>query len=327
MKSRAVVISQSGGPEVLTISERTVAEPGPGQVRIAVRASALNRADVLQRRGLYPAPAGCPADIPGLEYAGTVADVGAGVTRVSIGDRVMGIIGGGGMAEHVVVHEGEVMPAPAALSLEQAAAIPEAFLTAYDALVLQGGLRIGQSALIHAAASGVGTAAILLCRALGALPIGTVRSADKLERLRALGLEQALVVGDKTFAAPVLELTGKRGADVILDMAGASYLQENLKAVAIGGRIVVIGLMGGASGELNLGGLLARRVTLIGSVLRSRSLEEKALLAQHGRSLVPLFDRGILRPVVDEILPMERIQEAHRRMEENQTFGKLVLAW
>jgi putative PIG3 family NAD(P)H quinone oxidoreductase len=327
MKMRAVVISQPGGVEVLSLSERTIAEPGPGQVLCQVAASALNRADLLQRRGHYPAPPGSPKDIPGLEFAGTVAAVGADVTRFKVGDQVMAIVGGGGMAERILVHESELLPVPKNLSLAEAAAIPEAFLTAYDALILQAGLGAGQILLIHAVASGVGTAAIELAQTIGATSIGTLRSRDKLDRCKALGLDHGIVVENGQFAEAVHGLTGGRGVDVIFDMVGGAYMPENFKVAATSARIHVIGTMGGPTAEIALPLLLTRRLTLSGSTLRSRPLEEKAILAQKARRLVPLFESGKLRPVIDEILPMDRIREAHERMESNKTFGKLVLTW
>jgi NADPH:quinone reductase-like Zn-dependent oxidoreductase len=242
----------------------------------------------------------------------------------------MGIVAGGGMASHVVVHERELVRVPDALSIEDAAAIPEVFMTAYDALFPQGGLALGQSVLLHAIGSGIGTAALQLARAAGARPLGTSRTQDKLDRCAALGLaaDDGLRVDDKRFAARVLERTAGRGVDVILDTVGAAYLAENLQALAPLGRLVVIGLLGGATAEVPLGALLAKRAVLRGSVLRSRSLEEKADLAQSfGRTVIPLFERGALRPVVDCVLPMSEVAEAHRRLERDQSFGKIVLRW
>lgn len=328
--ARAVVIDGKGDADVLRLGTLAVREPGPGEVRVAIAAAGLNRADVLQRRGFYPAPPGAPASVPGLEYAGSVESVGDGVTAIAVGARVMGIVAGGGMASHVVVHERELVRVPEGLSIEDAAAIPEVFMTAYDALFVQAGLSLGETVLLHAVGSGIGTAGLQLARAAGVRALGTSRTEDKLERCVALGLarEDGLLVQDKRFAARVLGRTFGRGADVILDTVGAAYLAENLQALAPLGRLVVIGLMGGATAELPLSALLAKRATLRGSVLRSRPLEEKAELAQSfGRAVVPLFERGALRPVVDCVLPMSDIAEAHRRMERDQSFGKIVLRW
>jgi putative PIG3 family NAD(P)H quinone oxidoreductase len=328
--ARAVRITAPGGPDVLALGDLELREPGFGEVRVDVGAAGLNRADTLQRRGVYPAPPGVPADVPGLEYAGTVAALGEGVRDVRVGERVMGIVAGGAMATQLVVHARETIPVPRGLSLAEAAALPEAFLTAYDAVVLQGGLASGDVLVVHAIGSGIGTAALQLARALGARTIGTSRTAEKLARCEALGLPLAdgLVVTDGTFAERVQRATGGRGCDVVLDGVGAAYLEENVRALATGGRLVVIGLLAGANGALPLGALLQKRARVIGSVLRSRALEEKCALAQlFARRLVPLFESGALRPVVDAVLPMSEVREAHRRMEANETFGKVVLTW
>jgi putative PIG3 family NAD(P)H quinone oxidoreductase len=327
-RARAVVYRGVGGPEVIAFEERTVRDPGPGEIRVAVAATALNRADVLQRRGLYPAPSGAPAEVPGLEYAGTVEAVGEGVCDWREGDRVMGIVGGGGMCSRVVVHAREAIPVPSSLSLEEAAAIPEAFLTAWDALVLQAGLRPGSLVLVHAVGSGVGTAAVQIVRALGAECAGTSRTEEKLGRCAALGLAHGIAVprdGEPAFASALEARTG-RCADVILDTVGAPYLAENVRALAERGTIVTIGLLGGAVGSLPLGALLGRRGRLIGTVLRTRPLEEKAALARaFAREMIPLFERGLLRPVVGAVRPIDEVADAQRAMEKNETFGKIVL--
>lgn len=325
---RAVRIRGSGGVEVLEIGEVTGRDPGPGEVLVAVAAAGLNRADVLQRRGMYPAPPGVPADVPGLEFAGTVAALGPGVEGFAPGDRVMGITGGGAMSTAVVVHHRELVRVPAGMPLEEAAAIPEVFFTAWDALFGQAELRLGETALLHAVASGVGTAAVQLCRAAGVRSLGTSRSASKLAAVQALGLDGAIVAGDAGFAAAVAAQTAGRGVDVILDPVGADYLGENLRALAPLGRLVLIGLMGGAAGEVSLAPLLTKRLRVMGTVLRSRSLEAKATLAQRfAHEVLPLFERGALRPVIDAVMPMSEVRAAHARMERNETLGKLVLRW
>jgi NADPH2:quinone reductase len=325
---RAVVIEGKGGVETLSIKTRSLRAPGPGEVLVEVAGASCNRADIIQRRGFYAAPPGAAADIPGLEYAGTVAQLGEGVQRWKVGDRVMGIVAGGGMASHVVVHEREAMPVPKNLSLSDAAAIPEVFLTAYDALFLQAGLKTGETMLVHAVGSGIGTAAVQLARAVSATSVGTSRTADKLERCAKLGLDHGVVAADKVFAKAVIERTGGRGVDVILDTVGAGYLGENVQALAPRGRIIVIGLLAGATGELPLGALLAKRASITGSVLRSRPLEEKAALAQAATAaLVPLFERGALVPVIDKVMPMTEIRAAHEHLESNASFGKIVLTW
>ena len=318
--AKAVFIRESGGPEVLEIRPFSLREPGGAEVLVEVAASGLNRADLLQRRGFYPAPPGVEPAVPGLEYAGRVAATGPNVHSLKVGDRVMGIVAGGGMATHVLVHEREVLPIPDTLDTIEAAAIPEAFLTAFDAVFLQGKLRAGETILIHAAGSGVGTAAVQLARRAGSHVIGTSRSRHKLDRLV---LNQSICVEDNRFAEFV-----QTKPNLILDTIGAAYLKENLKAIAPLGRIVTIGLLGGISGTLPLGLLLAKRSSIIGTVLRSRPLEEKASLAQQFKTQVlPGFQDGTLAPVIDSIVPINAIQDAHERMDRNETFGKVILTW
>ena len=326
-KAKAIRIREPGGPEVLEVGEIDLPEPGPTEVLVDVAAAGLNRADCLQRRGFYPAPPGVPADVPGLEFAGVVESVGHAVSTCKPGDRVMGIVGGGSMATRVVTQGAELMPVPKGLSLEEAAAVPEVFLTAYDAIVLQGGLQAGQSVLLHAVASGVGTAGIQLASAIGATSIGTSRTADKLPRCTDLGLNHAVLVEDGSFAEAVLEAAPK-GVDVILDTIGAAYLAQNVRVIGKKGRIIVIGLMGGVKGELALGTLLAKRASIHGSVLRSRSAAEKAELTRSfTEEMLERFATGELKPIIDDVLPMTDIQTAHQRMDKNETFGKLVLNW
>jgi NADPH2:quinone reductase len=316
---------------MLHVDRVAVSDPGPGQILVEVAAAGLNRADVLQRMGVYPAPPGSPPDVPGLEYSGHVAAIGEGVASFAVGDEVMGIVGGGAMSTHVVVHEREAIAVPRGVPLAHAAAIPEAFLTAYDALFAQAELAAGESALIHAVASGVGTAALQLVRLAGARPIGTSRSEGKLARCASLGLTDGILVEKDTsyFAGAVRDRSGGPGADVILDLVGAPYLKENLDAIAPKGRMVMVGLLGGAAAELSLAKLLHKRVRIFGTVLRARPLEEKAALAQaFGRRIAPFFgEKGPLLPVVDSIVPMAQVAEAHRRMENDDTFGKIVLTW
>ncbi|MEM7135025.1 MAG: NAD(P)H-quinone oxidoreductase [Myxococcota bacterium] len=326
-RTKAVVITKPGGPEVLEIGEVDLPEPGPTQVVVDVAAAGLNRADCLQRRGFYPAPPGVPAEVPGLEFAGTVAELGSEVSGWSVGDPVMGIVGGGGMAQQLVTESSELMRVPEGLTLVQAAAVPEVFLTVFDAVVVQGGLSKGGTVLFHAVASGIGTAGIQIAAALGATSVGTSRTADKLARCEGLGLDHGVLASDGQFADAVLSAAPK-GVNVILDTVGAAYLSQNVKVLAKQGRIVVIGLMGGVKGELPLGALLAKRGTVVGSVLRSRSSKEKAALTQAFASeMLARFQEGELAPVIDEVLPMSDVEAAHARMDANQTFGKLVLRW
>ena len=321
---RAVLITQPGGPEVLQPGDVALPMPGPHQIRVRVSATAVNRADLMQRRGNYPAPAGWPADIPGIEYAGEVETLGSGVTRWRAGDRVMGIVGGGSYAEFVVVHEDEAIKVPAALSLADAAAIPEAFLTAFDAIVnrLGGGK---QSVLIHAVASGVGTAALQLAERLGMRVFGTARSGWKLERVAALGNGTLIDTSTQDFVAVVRE---QGGVDGVLDLVGGDYLPRNIDAVNPLGTIVLIGLVNGASAPLDMRKVLNKRLTLVGTVLRARSLEEKIALARAFEAeAVPWFESGAVRPVVDRVLKLEEVQEAHRLADANQIVGKIVLTW
>jgi NADPH2:quinone reductase len=330
MRVDAVVFRGAGGPEVVTMDATEVRDPGPGEIQIEIAAAAVNRADLLQRRGVYPAPAGWPADVPGLELSGTVVARGPGASRWRDGDRVMAITGGGAMARRITLHEREVVPVPSNLDLVAAAAIPEVFFTAWDALVRQARLGPGEVVLIHSAASGIGTAAVQIARVVGARPIGTSRTAEKVPALVALGVaaEDMLAVPEKVFAPAVSERTGGRGADVILDGVGAAYFEENIRAAAVRGRIVLLGTLGGGSGTAPITMMLAKRLTVIGTVLRARPLEEKIALAQDATAhLVPLFERGALKPVIDQILPMTDVALAHRRMEQNQNVGKIVLRW
>ncbi|MET0341352.1 MAG: NAD(P)H-quinone oxidoreductase [Polyangiales bacterium] len=327
-EARAIRITAPGGPEVLKLDRLEVRDPGPGEVLVEVAAAGLNRADCLQRRGVYPAPPGTVPDVPGLEFAGRVAKLGAEVRDLRVGDEVMAIASGGAMATHIVAHARELVRVPRGLDLVQAAAIPEVFMTAYDAVFLQGGLALGQYALVHAIGSGIGTAALQLIHASGAFCIGTSRKADKLERVAALGLVHGIETATPTFADQVKEITGGRMAQVVLDTVGGAYLAENIRAIAPGGTIVTIGMLGGAKAELPLGMLVAKRAGLRGSVLRSRPIEEKIELAQaFGARVCPLFARGALHPIVEEVLPMASIQHAHERMESDGLLGKLVLSW
>lgn len=325
---RAVIITKPGGPGVLEVQERPAPEPGLGQIRIRVEASALNRADILQRMGNYPVPAGVAADISGMEYAGVVDALGPGASMWKPGDRVMGIIGGAGHAEFACVHEREAISAPAKLSWEEIAAIPEVFLTAYDALFNRLKIGLGENVLIHAVGSGVGTAALQIARISGATVIGTARSADKLERARLLGLNVPIDSTAGDWAESIESQVGKNRVNAIVDLVGGNYLDGNLRVLAPLGRIVVVGLTAGGSAPFSMGVLLRKRLTIVGTVLRARPLEEKIALAREfSERMVPLFESGRLRPVVDRVFPFDEIRAAHELMESNQTFGKIVLRW
>jgi len=312
------------------LAEVEAPRPSRGEVLVRVKAAAMNRADLLQRRGLYPPPPGFREDIPGLELAGEITALGEAVTGWKVGDRVMAIAAGEAQAELAVVHERMLLRVPEGLSLEQAGALPEAGMTAHDALFTIGGLRPGATVLIHAAGSGVATAALQIARAAGALTLGTSRTADKLEKARALGLDHGILVGkeEPKFADEVKRLTGRRGASVILDFVGGAYAAENVASLAPGGRIVVIGTMGGPKVQLDLGLLMRARGSIVGTVLRPRPLEEKIAATQaFGRDVLPLIAAGKVKPVVDAVLPAARAREAHERMEKNDSFGKIVLAF
>lgn len=321
---RAIVYQGTGGVEIISIEERSIRRPEGSEVRVAVKAAGLNRADILQRRGFYPAPPGAPADIPGLEFAGEIESVGSDVRDLRAGDKVMGISSGGSMAELILAHERELIPIPRGMSFEDAAAIPEVFLTAFDALFIQGALRPGMDVLIHAAASGIGTASVQLVKASSGRAFGTLRSESKIEALSGYGFDALIRARDGSFIEEMR--THLSSADLILDTVGAAYLKENIEALSSGGTLVTIGLLGGARGDLNLGQLLAKRASVRGSVLRSRPLEEKALLTQRFiRECLPLFERGVLRASVDRIYEMEGIKEAQAEMEANKNVGKLIV--
>ena len=339
---QAIVHTGAGGPEVLALREVAAPDPGAGQVRVRVRAVGLNRADLLQRRGAYPAPPGWPADIPGLEYAGEVERSGPGVTRWKVGDRVMGLVGGGAHSEYVIVHQDEALPVPAELSWTDAASIPEAFLTAYDALMTRGRLKHGERVLLHAAGSGVGTAAIQLAREAGAMVLGTSRTPAKLAALSALGLEVGIDTSSRSFREQITV-----PVDLIVDVLGGPAFADNLAILAPRGRLVILGLLQGPiAPQADLTPILRKRLEIIGTVMRTRGLEERVPLVTEFRTRVlPLFGShvateeplrsagrperrpGALRPVVHAVFPMADIAAAHREMEANRGVGKIVLTW
>jgi putative PIG3 family NAD(P)H quinone oxidoreductase len=323
---KAVVISQHGAPDVLRVEE--VEEPGlgPTRVKVAVKATALNRADLLQRIGRYPAPKGVDPRIPGLEFAGIVEEIGSEVSDVKPGDRVMGLLSGGGYAAKVAAEERMLLPIPESLSFEEAAAVPEVFATAYDALFLQLNLRVGERLLIHAVASGVGLAALQLAKIAGCTMFGTAGSEEKLERAREFGLDVCINYQKADFAEIVSLHTKNQGVEAILDLVGAQYWEKNLSALARRGRLILVGLLSGAKAETNLSLILNKRLTIIGTVLRARSLEEKVALTQSlRRHVLPLFESQRLRPVIDRVFELEQAADAHAYMESNANMGKIVL--
>ena len=324
---KAVIYTGAGGTEVISLGEVPNPEVRPDHIRVRVHAAGLNRADIHQRRGNYPAPKGWPADIPGLEYAGEVEAV-RGDSRWKGGDRVMGLVGGGAQAEMVVVHPDEALPIPDGLSYAEAAAIPEAFLTAYDALVARARVAPGERVLIHAVGSGVGTAAAQIARHLGATVLGTSRSAEKLARATVYGLDHGIDTSRSSFREAVGE-----PVNVILDVLGGDAFADNLAVLASRGRLVLIGFLAGSTCSADLGPILRKRLEIIGTVMRARGLEERIpLVREFTDRMIPLFDRRIeqaapLRPVVERIFPMAEMAEAHRLMESNQTFGKVIVTW
>jgi putative PIG3 family NAD(P)H quinone oxidoreductase len=322
---RAVVLRAHGGPEVLTVEEVPDPVPGPEEVLIDVRATALNRADLLQRMGLYKNPYPETYEIPGIEFAGTVAAVGDRVRLWQVGDAAMAITGGGAYAERIAVHERQLIAVPAAVGLDDAAALPEVFLTAWDALVVQGGLASGGWALVHAGASGVGTAAIQIAKVVGAR-VAVTCSASKVAACKALGADAAIDYAAADFAAEMDRVTDGRGTDVILDVIGGDYVNRNIACLASQGRIVQVGVMGGGTAAVNLGALLMKRATIIGTVLRARPLEEKVALSRRfARELGPRFESGELRPVIDSRYPLDEVAAAHERMAANENVGKILL--
>jgi putative PIG3 family NAD(P)H quinone oxidoreductase len=321
---RAVVLRSHGGPEVLTIEEVDDPTAGRDELVVDVEHTAVNRADILQRLGMYPDPRRPAIEIPGLEYSGRVAAVGADVVGWAVGDRVMGIEAGGCYADKVVTHARQALPVPSAVASADAAAIPEVFLTAWDALVVQGGLTSGRWALVHAGASGVGTAAIQIAKAIGAR-IAVTCSAGKADACRALGAD---VVLDRSPADWLGELRSAipGGVDVVLDVIGGDEVDRNLQAARMDGTIIQVGLMGGGSAAVNVGLILSKRLTWIGTTLRARPLERKLALSQRFiDEMLPLFDAGRLEPVIDSRYPFEQIADAHRHMEANANIGKIVV--
>lgn len=322
---RAVVLREHGGPEVLAVTDAPVPVAGPEEILVRVHATALNRADLLQRMGLYPNPFPCGPDIPGMEFAGTVESCGERVTAWKEGDTVMGIVSGGAYAEKLVIHERQAMATPPGMSLVDAAAIPEVFITAWDALVVQGGLTSGRWAMVHAGASGVGTAAIQICRAVGARVIVTC-SAGKVQACRELGADVVVDYGTQDFVAEVATATGGNGVDVILDVIGGEYVARNVASLAVKGRIIQVGVMDGKPQVFNVGMLLGKRATITGTVLRGRPTEEKiAISRRFAAEMLPLFSSGAMKPVVDSVYPIEDIRAAHEYMASNANVGKIVV--
>ena len=322
---RAVVLNGHGGPEVLTLADVSAPQVGAEEVLVQVRATSLNRADLLQRMGFYPDPFPGEHEIPGMEFSGRVTAVGSRVRTWKTGDEVMGIVSGGAYAEQLVVHERQAIRIPKGVSLADAAAIPEVFITAWDALVVQGGLTSGRWALVHAGASGVGTAAVQICKALGAHVVATC-SAGKVAAVKALGADVVVDYTSQDFVEAVKQATNSRGVDVVLCVIGGDYLDRNVSCLAQKGHIVQVGVMGGGTTPFNLGALMPKRAKLSGTVLRARPLEEKIAISQRfATEVVPLFESGHLQPVIDCRFALSDIAKAHAHMGANANTGKIVI--
>ena len=324
---KAIYIKEFGGAENLEFREvPDPPAPGAGQVLIRVRAAGLNRADIMQRLGKYPPPPGFSPNIPGLEFAGEIEAIGDDVRDRKKGDRVFGITSGEAQAEYLLVEESLAAPIPDNLSFTEAAAVPEVFITAHDAVFTQCGLKAGEWLLIHAVGSGVGLAGLQLAKANGAKVIGTSRTADKLERCSDLGLDVPMLTVEPKFADAVMDDTDRAGANVILDLVGGPYFPESLNALAVKGRMILVGLTAGRSANFELGKALFKRATIIGTVLRGRSTEEKATAVQKFvDEVIPLLASGAVKPNVDRVFPAAEVVEAHRYLESNESFGKVIL--
>lgn len=322
---KAITFDAPGDPEVLHVSEVPDPVPGPEQLLVRVRATALNRADTMQRRGNYPPPPG-ESDILGLELAGEVEAVGAATHGFTPGERVFGLVGGGGYAEKALIDYRMAMPIPTGWDFVKAAAVPEVFFTANETLFTLGGLQGGETVLIHAGASGVGTAGIQMARHAGARVFVTAGSAEKIARTVELGAEVGINYKEEDFAARIQELTNQAGVDLIQDFIGAGYVQRNLECLKIAGLLVLVGLMSGDQAEVDLGLIMRKRLRVIGSVMRSQPLENKIAITQRFRERwLPLLESGVIRPIIDTTFPLAEGAAAHRYMEENRNTGKIIL--
>lgn len=322
---RAVVLTEFGEPDVLRIVDIGVPTPADDEVLVKVAATALNRADLLQRRGLYPNPFAAEHNVPGMEFAGTVAAVGRHASRWKMGDQVMGIVSGGAYAEYLTIPADQAMRTPHGMALVDAAAIPEVFITAWDALVLQGGLKPSGRALVHAGASGVGTAAIQICRAMGAW-VAVTCSTNKVQACRDLGANLVIDYSKDDFAAAITQATAGQGVDVVLDVIGGDYTVRNVACLALKGRIIQVGTMAGPSINFNVASLMPKRASITGTVLRPRPPAEKIAVSRaFADALLPDFDAGVLKPVIDCRYGLAQIVEAHRHMEANANIGKIVV--
>lgn len=322
---KAIVLREHGGPEVLQFEDVPSPVFGAEDILVSVAATALNRADLLQRMGFYPNPFPQGPEIPGLEFAGTVKAVGESVTAWKVGDKVMGIVSGGAYAEELVLHERQAMAVPAGMSLHDAAAIPEVFITAWDALVVQGGLTSGRWAMVHAGASGVGTAGIQIAKAIGARIIVTC-SSGKVQSCKDLGADVVVDYSSQDFVEEVQRATNGAGVDVILDVIGGDYVERNVASLAVKGHIIQVGVMAGKPLPFNVGLLLGKRASITGTVLRARPLDEKIAITQRFvAEMLPLFNTGVLKPVIDSVYPIADIAKGHEYMATNGNVGKIVI--
>ncbi len=322
----AVAIVQPGGPDMLQLEERPVPHPGEGEILVEVIAAGINRADILQRMGLYPPPPGAP-DIPGLEISGRVSRLGRNVKRWQVGDNVVALVSGGAYAAYCVVHESNALPLPSGVSPVEGAGLPETTFTVWHNVFQRGGLRPGETLLVHGGTSGIGTTAIQLAKAFGATVLTTVGSDAKCRVAEKLGADLAINYNNRDFVQAVEEATGGRGADLILDMVGGDYIERNYAAAAEDGRIVQIAFLNGPSADVNFSQLMRKRLTHTGSTLRNRSVEFKAELARELEEIVwPLIEKGTYRPVIDKTFPLDQADAAHSRMENSSHIGKILLA-
>jgi NADPH2:quinone reductase len=321
----AIGIRAPGGPEVLVPEQRPIPDPGPGEILVKVAASGVNRPDVMQRQGLYPPPKGA-SDIPGLEIAGEVAALGANTTRWKVGDRVTALVVGGGYAQFCLAHETHALPVPAGLSMVEAGAIPETFFTVWHNVFERGGLRSGETLLVHGGSSGIGTTAIQLAKAFGARVITTAGSAEKCDACRKLGADLAVNYRQEDFVAATKAATDGRGAELVLDMVGGDYIERNYEAAAVEGRIVQIAFQGSPRAEVDFRRIMLKRLHHTGSTLRARSVPDKAAIARAvEENVLPLLASGRVRPVIDSTFPLAKAAEAHARMETSAHIGKIVL--
>ncbi len=322
---KAITLAGSGDPEVMTLGEAAKPTPGPDDLLVQVRVSALNRADTLQRRGLYPPPPG-DSEILGLELAGEVVEWGANVSGFSEGQRVFGLVGGGGYAEYALLDSQMAMTIPDGWSFEEAAAVPEVFFTANETVFVLGGLQPGETLLVHAGGSGVGTAAIQMASQIGATVYFTAGSREKIDRALALGAHAGIDYKTQDFVEEINKLTQGGGVDVVEDFLGASYLAKNMEVLKITGRLVIVATMGGMKTEIDLNLLMRKRLAIFGSVMRSRPLQDKREITNRFRERwLPMLTEGKIKPIIDSTFPLNQAREAHERMESNLNFGKILL--